>query len=200
MFTFSKVITLGVLLTGTSGLSAYLIPYYLSEAKPEGVNKTLFSNSYDKSDNLENFSSKEKELLGDLKILFQKLSEILKKSFVLGGLKYEKMKELFKSSLDTDSQISSLYENGEKIISELEKFSEIIKKKEISKLSAESELIQSKSSESWLKQLGSSIEKLLSFFETTIEAIEKGQESSSTSGGDIKKIPIAKLLKEQKKH
>ncbi|ADX98181.1 hypothetical protein [Mycoplasma suis] len=164
MFTFSKVITLGVLLAGGSGLSAYLIPFYLKDSE-NTAGKTFFEdrNLPHPFDDLGEFSKEEEQKLKDLNPLYEKFAEIVKKSIQLRDLKYKSMKELMEKIFNSDTKLSSLYKESQTIMSRVEGLYEEIKKQTKNKLDNESKLKESEYYGKLLSQLKELIDHLNKF-------------------------------------
>ncbi|CBZ40701.1 hypothetical protein MSUIS_06080 [Mycoplasma suis KI3806] len=199
MFTFSKVISLGVVLVGGSGLSAYLIPYYLSGSK-NSVNETLFKSSNSSSENWANFSKEEKEILAQLKILFSELSKTLKKSIELRDLINQSMQDFMKSITSTDSLLSSLYQKSKDLIENIEKLLGEAKQQSNRKMEIEANLRRNEYSRNLMKKIGESINSLYGNLEPIVKLIEEKDKENQTSNTTSSAGGALALRRKQRKH
>ncbi|ADX98178.1 hypothetical protein [Mycoplasma suis] len=196
MFTFSKVITLGVLLAGTTGLSTYLIPYSLGEKAKD----FLFSSQSDSnvSENIKDFSEKEKKMLETLNPLLEELEKAVKNSINLKDIKDGKMKEFFQKILETENKLIDFHNKNLKIIQKLSSTLKEISNQNENKLKIQSNLKTINYLKNLLNQLDKFIkaqEKLLS---SVVKEIDRNNSESSESRGGHKILRmniIRKLVK-----
>ncbi|ADX98167.1 hypothetical protein [Mycoplasma suis] len=180
MFTFSKVITLGVLLAGTSGLSAYLIPYEMGSTAAQD---TLFSNSnpFAENKNSKEFKEEEDQKLKILKPLLEKLEEAVKNSETFRDLKNQEMIKLFQSISQSENKLTQLYEESSSI---LQKLSENLKR--ITDINENRMKFQSFLSKSiYWRNLLNEIDKFLkarkNLLDSVVSEIEKNESSQSSN-------------------
>ncbi|ADX98176.1 hypothetical protein [Mycoplasma suis] len=200
MFTFSKIITLGALLAGSSGLSGYLITYGLG-----GKSKDfLFSSPISSEKTLENFSISEKENLDLLNSLKEKLFLALKNLFELRNLKQEKIEKLFSSISKEEGNLTNLYEKDLKIINLILKLSEELHRLNLESFWKQSELENVSYQKKLLKKLNEAIKSWEGSSTKIVEEINKGSqntpqmsESSSSSSGSAGGGAIRKSRKKR---
>ncbi|WP_043913304.1 hypothetical protein [Mycoplasma suis] len=200
MFTFSKVITLGVLLAGTTGLSAYLIPYSLGEKAKD----FLFSIPSDSnvSENIKEFSSEEQRMLETLKPLLEELESAVKNSTILKEIKNGNMESFFKKILEIENNLVALYKRNLEIIKKLfATLEESIRQSE-NKLKIQSNIEKSSYSKKLLNQLEKFINSREQSLSKIVQEIDKNQKASNSSGGaqikQINKLENQALRQEKK--
>ncbi|CBZ40692.1 hypothetical protein, contains Powdery mildew resistance (RPW8) domain [Mycoplasma suis KI3806] len=193
MFTFSKVITLGVLLAGTTGLSAYLIPFGMGNTSAQN---TLFSNSNSLAENKNSkeFKEEEDQKLKILKPLLEKLEEAVKNSETFRDLKNQEMKDLFERISSTEEKLSKLYEKNLEVMKKLAKTIEDIFKQGQNKLKIQSNVEKAKSLRSLLEKISEFIQNREKLLTQVVEEINKNNASknsevSSSAGGAQDKKP-----------
>ncbi|ADX98174.1 hypothetical protein [Mycoplasma suis] len=188
MFTFSKVITLGVILAGTSGLSAYLIPYSLAQ-------NSIFStdNISLKDGSSEKFIKEEEEKLEILKPLLEKLSKAIKDSESIKDIKNQGIEEALKTISQTESKLSEVFENHSGVIKNLSRISSLISDQRNRKMKVLAELENISSGIKLLKKFNEFFENWEKLFSSILEAIDSGDknnelraQNSDSNGGETR--------------
>ncbi|CBZ40699.1 hypothetical protein MSUIS_06060 [Mycoplasma suis KI3806] len=187
-------------MAGTTGLSAYLIPYSLGEKAKD----FLFSIPSDSnvSENIKEFSSEEQRMLETLKPLLEELESAVKNSTILKEIKNGNMESFFKKILEIENNLVALYKRNLEIIKKLfATLEESIRQSE-NKLKIQSNIEKSSYSKKLLNQLEKFINSREQSLSKIVQEIDKNQKASNSSGGaqikQINKLENQALRQEKK--
>ncbi|CBZ40693.1 hypothetical protein MSUIS_06000 [Mycoplasma suis KI3806] len=179
MFLFSKSITLGTLLAGGSGLSAYLIPYKFGSAAAQNPLFSLLNSSVGGANSKE-FIENEKEKLKTLDPLLAELNKAVKNSEEFKNLQNDSMKKSFESILEAENKLSELYKKNKEIMDKLSKSLEETIKQYGNKNKVQANILGAK----YYKKLFSKLDEFFRSKENALQAviseINKNENSSNS--------------------